>query len=298
VPADDIRVSAIVPAYNAGRFIRETVASALAQTFSALEVVVVEDGSKEPVEWIAELDPKRVRYHRKENGGPASARNVAVQLARGEFVAFLDADDLWDPTKIERQVAALDADPRAAFVYGTFRGIDDQGRPCRRVIHERPAGDVAEALFMYNFVTASGVMARRQMFLDVGGFDQSPALIAVEDYDLWLRLAERHRVCALDGEIGSYRITDASLSRNFARLYRGERLVLERAVARNARPEFRARLGERLGRHHFELGYNYLSARQFGEARQEFARSLRKWPWSRKTWIGLGRAALSVAPRA
>lgn len=296
--ADDIRVSAIVPAYNAGEFIRETVSSALAQTFTALEVVVVDDGSKDPVGWITELDPQRVRYHAKANGGPASARNLAVKMARGEFVAFLDADDLWDPTKVERQVRALEANPHAAFAYGAFRGIDGQGRPRPRVPKERPSGDVAEPLFMYNFVTTSSVMVRRQMFLDAGGFDESPDLISVEDYDLWLRLAERHQAAALDGEIGSYRITDASLSRNFARMYRGERLVLERAVARNARPAFRARFGERLGRHHFQLGYSYLSARQFAEARQEFARSLRNWPWSRKSWMALGRAALSVAPRS
>jgi len=295
---DDIRVSAIVPAYNAGQFIRETVSSALGQTFAALEVVVVEDGSKQPVPWITELDPQRVRYHAKENGGPASARNLGVKLARGEFVAFLDADDLWDATKIERQVRALEANPRAAFAYGSLRGIDGQGRPRSRVQKKQLSGDVAEPLFMYNFVSASSVMARRQPFLEAGGFDESPALISVEDYDLWLRLAERHDGVAIDGEVGSYRITDASLSRNFVRLYRGEREVLERALARNARPAFRARFGERLGRHHFQFGYNYLCARQFGEARQEFVRSLRNWPWYGKTWIGLGRAALSVAPRS
>ena len=92
-------VSVVIPAYNAGRFIREAVGSALSQTYLHLEVIVVDDGSPQPVAQIVEADPARVRYVWKPNGGPASARNAGLRHARGTYVAFLDADEAWEPER-------------------------------------------------------------------------------------------------------------------------------------------------------------------------------------------------------
>jgi glycosyltransferase involved in cell wall biosynthesis len=290
--ADNL-VSVVVPAYNASRFIRESVGSALAQTFTDIEVVVVDDGSAEPVPWVVALDPARVRHHWKENGGPSSARNFGAQQARGALIAFLDADDLWEPTKLERQVQALAARPAAAFAFGAFRTVDEAGTPTGDALRmNRPSGDIAAALFMRNFVVTSSVVMRRRLFEEAGGFEES--LASSEDYDLWLRLAERHEAIYVDGVLGSYRTNGQGLSRNFVRMYETERVVIDRALARRARPELARLLPERLGKFHFEFGYDYFVHARFGEARREFARSVRQWPRNHRAWLYLLRAALAT----
>jgi glycosyltransferase involved in cell wall biosynthesis len=282
-------VSVIVPAYNAGKFVRESVASALDQTFTALEVLVIDDGSAVPVEWVVQLDPARVRYQFKTNGGPSSARNLGARLARGRLLAFLDADDLWAPNKLRSQVDALEASPRAAFAYGAFAGIDEIGDPLPRPARVRPSGDIAAALFMYNFITTSSVVVRRDLFQEMGGFDES--LVWSEDYDLWMRLAERHEAVCVPGIVGSYRMNANGLSRNFARLYETERLVVDRALARGARPEFQRQRRRRLGQLYFEFGYDCLRAGQVQEARRRFLESLRFWPLGQRAWVYLLRTA-------
>ncbi|HEX3903428.1 MAG TPA: glycosyltransferase family A protein [Polyangia bacterium] len=287
----DILVSVVIPAYNAAEFIRQSVSSALDQSLRSIEVIVIDDGSAERVDWITELDPARVRYHWKTNGGPSSARNAGARLARGDLLAFLDADDLWAPGKLQRQADALAARPRAAFAYGAFDGIDEQGRPLPRPLRHRPSGDIAEALFMYNFVTTSSVVVRRALFDEMGGFDES--LVWSEDYDLWMRLVERYEAVCIEGIAGSYRMNSQGLSRNFARLYETERLVIDRAVARKARPEFARRLRQRLGQFHFEFGYDYFRARRFADARHQLSQSVRQWPFNRRAWVYWLRATLA-----
>ena len=285
----EILVSVVVPAYNAAGFVRAAVISALEQSHRSIEVIVVDDGSTERVEWVVDLDRGRVRYQWQKNGGPSSARNAGARLARGDLLAFLDADDLWAPTKIERQVAALEASPAAAISYGMFAGIDEAGNPLPRPRRERPSGDVAVALFMYNFITTSSVVVRRACFDDAGGFDES--LRWSEDYDLWMRIAERHEAVCVEGTIGSYRMSTHGLSREFGRLYETERTVIDRAIARHSRPEFARRLPERLGNLHFEFGYDYFRSGRFSDARQQFTRSIRHFPFVRRPWLYWLRAA-------
>ncbi len=275
-------VSVIIPAYNAGRFIRETVESALNQTYPHLEVIVVDDGSPQPVAQVVEADPARVRYIRKPNGGPASARNAGLRRSRGELVAFLDADDVWEPDKLAAQVAALEAYPTAGLAYAAVRKIDAEGRPLPPgPPARRPSGRIFPELFMRNIIPTSTVVVRRSCLEQAGLFDEAPELISVEDYDLWLRVAERFEVVAVDRPLARYRINDAGISRPTARSYGGERLVIERAVARSraSRPELAALLPRRLAQLHFACGHEYFTANRLAEAREQFAQSLRHRPW-------------------
>ncbi len=289
--SDSVEVSVIIPAYNAGQFVRQAVASALQQTFPSLEVLVIDDGSAQPVDWVVELDPARVRYHFKSNGGPSSARNLGARLARGRLLGFLDADDLWAAHKLRSQVDALDGRPRAAFAYGAFDGIDEAGTPVPRPAHFRPSGDIAATLFMYNCVTTSSVLVRRDLFQQQGGFDES--LVWSEDYDLWMRLAERHEAVCVPGILGSYRINTHGLSRNFARLYETERMVVDRALARGVRPEFQRQRRRRLGQLYFDFGYDCLRAGRPADARRQLLESVRHWPLGWRAWIYLLRAAVA-----
>jgi glycosyltransferase involved in cell wall biosynthesis len=182
----------VIPAYNARAHIGACLDSVLAQSgpFS-LEVIVVDDGSADDTAG-AVRQRAGVRCISQSNGGPAVARNTGVAAATGEYVAFLDADDRWEPSKLAEQVALLDAHPEVGFCSTATRVVDAAGNtvgdwPCAAGVEALP-----DALFMNGALvsgSASGVLARRDLVLAVGGFD--PALRGFEDPDLWIRLAAR-----------------------------------------------------------------------------------------------------------
>jgi len=202
-------VSVIIPAYNAGRFIEAAVRSALAQTYAPIEVIVVDDGSTDDtahiVERIAASDP-RVTLLSQANQGASAARNAGAAAARGQFFAFLDADDLWHPSKIERQMDVFrNGPPDLGLVYTWSRMIDVDGRidghTGAKAFYR---GRVIEKLLTYNFVSNGSVaLIRRECFEQVGGFDTS--IIGNEDYHLYLKLADLFDVDYAAGFLVGYR---------------------------------------------------------------------------------------------
>ncbi len=187
------RVSAVVPAYNRARWLGEALDSALAQDFDGLEVVVVDDGSTDDTPAVCARYGARVRYVRQENAGQSAAVNRGVDLARAEYVAFLDSDDAWLPGKLRRQVPMLDGDRGAAVLYAGVEYVDGDGRPVpgARRAHGTPSGEVLRPLLRENFLRTPTVLFRRAAFLAAGGYDRG--LSCVNDWDMWLRLAARHR---------------------------------------------------------------------------------------------------------
>ncbi|HKY20052.1 MAG TPA: glycosyltransferase family A protein, partial [Vicinamibacterales bacterium] len=180
-------VSVIIPAYKVAAYIHETLDAIFAQTFSDYEVVIVNDGSPDTAQLEAALEPYRSRivYFRQENQGAAEARNVALRAARGELVAFLDADDLWLPHYLAEQVAFLRDNPSYDLVYADAEMFGDPAFEGRRYMEfARSEGEVTfESLLRAecNLIT-SGVVARRQIILDVGLFDR--AIRRGHDFDL------------------------------------------------------------------------------------------------------------------
>jgi glycosyltransferase involved in cell wall biosynthesis len=217
-------VSVIVPAYNARRHIRAALASALAQTVSDLEVLVVDDGSRDDtaaiVAMVAARDT-RVRLFRQPNAGVAAARNVALRESAGEFLALLDSDDLWDARFLEEQVGILRARPDVQIVTGNAieMGGARDGRPARPYPDGRPDPDLAAILTDEEAVFIMTVF-RRVVYERLGGFDE--ALRTNEDYDYWLRAAAAGFVFARnDRPLGRYRRGGATLSANDVRMLRG-----------------------------------------------------------------------------
>lgn len=191
------QVSVIIPAFNVEAYLAETLRSVQAQTHTDWEAIVVDDASpdrtREVAGAFARADPRiRCLALGQNSGRPAVPRNRGLAEARGELVAFLDADDLWAPRKLADQVASLRAHPEAALAFsimanfGPVRFLDrDYG------LFPLPFGVAASraALERRNAVPCSTVLARREVVTAVGGFDEDPGLRAVEDYDLWLRLS-------------------------------------------------------------------------------------------------------------
>ncbi|MGD8374704.1 MAG: glycosyltransferase [Acidobacteriota bacterium] len=225
------RVSVVMPAWNAAATIREAIGSVLDGSFQDVEVIVVDDESTDGTVASVEAFGAPVRLLRQSSrGGPSAARNRAIGEARGELVAFLDADDLWHPDKLEHQVAHLDAAPDVDLVYTNVWNTDGEtflpmNRAARRVAR---TGNVYAALFHENFIVTSSVLVRRSALSDVGGFDES--LTISEDFDLWLRIARRHRVGFVDRPLTFYRMQEGSAFSDLERRLAARERILEKAL--------------------------------------------------------------------
>jgi glycosyltransferase involved in cell wall biosynthesis len=225
-------VSVVIPTYNSGQLVTEAIESILAQTSPVHEILVVDDGSTDDtLVRMSQFGPP-VRYIKKENGGVSSARNRGVQEAKGEWIAFLDADDVWNPKKLELQLKALNSRPELGLL-GTLMYSWPGSHPAIEVA--RPDDRIRviglDDLLVKNFLATSTIIARANVLRSVGLFDQS--LQGPEDYDLWIRIAQAYPVANLGIPLIGYRHSHpGSLSKNVARMERDMRTILEKLEAR------------------------------------------------------------------
>jgi GT2 family glycosyltransferase len=241
----DPLVSIILPVFNGESHIGETLDSALGQTYRNIEVIVVDDGSRDRtraiVEARASLD-SRIRVIAQANRGVAAARNRALAAGRGEFVAPLDADDLWDPTKLERQVRTMmAAGDDTGLVYCWWVWIDIHGTVLDRSPRWRLEGEVAEPLLQVNFTGSASVpLYRRRCLEEAGGYDATlhdRGAQGCEDWDVALKVAERSRVAVVPAVLVGYRRRRNSMSAESGRMRRSHGLMLDAAMRR--RPQLR-----------------------------------------------------------
>jgi glycosyltransferase involved in cell wall biosynthesis len=215
--------SVVIPTHQSREFLLAALASVRAQTLADFEVVVVDNGSTDGSEAaVAALGDARIRCRWQEDSGlPADSRNRGVALARGEWIAFLDADDLWAPGKLARVAAAIAADPSVDALCHAVREIDAAGRVTGARAYALDARPVADQLqYRGNFLTTSAMVVRRAALEAAGGFDTRPEYFTVEDFDLWLRLAEAGRRFVLLADVlGDYRRHAGGASAKLARHY-------------------------------------------------------------------------------
>ena len=232
---DEICVAVIIPAYNAERTLAQTLSSVVAQTHTNLDIVVVDDGSTDGTCKIAEkfaLADPRVRLVRRPNGGVARARNTGVAATTAKFLAPVDADDIWHPEKIARQLAVMQAGgARMGFVYAPCRFIDANGH----VLYNASVANFEGWAFLrhlsVNFVgNGSAMLIRRAAFEEVGGYDtrlQDAGCQGTEDYLLQILIARRWRVGLVPEYLVGYRKTRDAMSMDFFRMARSHVASLE-----------------------------------------------------------------------
>lgn len=211
------RVSVVIPAYNAAKFITATLDTVKAQTFTDWELVVVDDGSTDDTKavvdaWLA-ANGARGRCLRQPNGRIAAARNAGIKAASGELIAPLDHDDTWRPEKLALSVAEYDAHPGTALV-GHHTDVVQDGKYVR-VERKGPGGDALydALLFEGNRVSPSGALFARSLALDIGGFREGDRYNTVEDYDFWMRLSKKGPFRFIDAVLSSYTVIPGSASR-------------------------------------------------------------------------------------
>lgn len=233
------KVTVIIATYNAIAYLPSNVDSVIKQTFTDFEVLIVDDGSTdETVEWVSKLVDPRVRLISQANQGVAVARNQGIASAQGEYVAFLDADDLWEPTKLEKQVKCLEENPQVGLVNTSIVNIDEQGKPLGAVNASDVEGNVLKYIVEENLILCgSAPMVRRSCLEAVQGFDQK--LMSAEDWELWIRLAARYDFAVIKEPLVLYRQHLNSKSNNIERHLKHRLKVIDKTfetVARNLQP--------------------------------------------------------------
>lgn len=257
-------VSVIIPAYNAATTIAAAIESVLAQTRPPEEIIVVDDGSKDETSAVVEHFGSVVKLVRHANAGCAQARNTGVSESHGTWLAFLDADDLWLPTKLERQIPET-ADPRVAVV--VCRACNKEGRPLGRRF-------VFDDLWTRNDAIMSSALVRRSAFQQAGGFWKDRACESCEDYHLWLRLtAEGWDMANVPENLVVYAPTAQSLSRQIERFAAAELACVRDIAARTRMPA--ARMNERLAQCYRLHAQSAVHSRNLSVARRFAFASLR-----------------------
>jgi len=280
-------VSVIIPAYNVAPYIGETLDSVFAQTFADYEVIVINDGSPDTEELERELARfiARVNYVKQENRGASAARNAGLRTARGEFVAFLDADDLWLPSYLDEQIKFIrerncDLVCADAEVFSDGSHKDETYMEAL-MANAPPTGDVTfiGLLSAEQSLITSGIVVRRERVFEVGLFDEE--LRNSQDYDLWLRLARNGtRMAYRRRVLLRYRSRGNSLSGDEVNVHRRELRVLEKVersydLSPAKRAEVVSVIELRRAVLEFELGKLYLARGEFTCARESFGKANR-----------------------
>jgi glycosyltransferase involved in cell wall biosynthesis len=278
----EYQVSVIIPTYNYGRFIAEAIRSALCQTYGALEIIVIDDGSTDDTASLANSFGTSIRYFRQENMGVCAARNRGVLESNGKFIAFLDADDIWEPTKIEKQVAKFGEDPEIGLVHCGMREFDSATGATVEVHLEGAEGWLAEdiALSEQSVIVGPGgtIMVSRQAFEDVGGFDTR--LKNGEDWEFCFRVATKYKIGFVPEVLVEYRSHGVNASKNIREMERSTLIAWEKVFTTN--DEAIRRLRRRsYGNLHKVLAGSYLHKREY----VGFIRNVLKSLWYRPSYF-------------
>ena len=228
-------VSVVIASYNMGRYLGEALDSVLAQDYRPLEVIVVDDGSTDDTASVLARyeGHEALQVVRQANAGQTSAKNRGLAEAVGQYVAFCDADNVWMPGKLTRQVGLIEAQDQVAVVYGDVALIDGAGNLLPTPAVKRYSGRITRPLLFDNFVTFNTTLVRRAAVVEFGGFD--PALRMAIDYDLWLRLSTKYEFRYVPETFVKYRVWDGQMSRDLEGRFENAFAMMERFFA--AHPE-------------------------------------------------------------
>ncbi|MEO7426458.1 MAG: glycosyltransferase [Fibrobacteria bacterium] len=294
------RISVVIPAFNAEKFLPETLESVLGQTFRDLEIIVVDDGSTdgtlETARGYSLRYPDRIRCVHQENRGVAAARNHGARESRGDILAFLDADDTWLPEKLAEQMAFWEANPTCGLVYADAYAMSEDGRLGRTMMqlkHPR-SGSIFPFLLGENFVSIPTALVKKEFYLKAGGFIEDRALMGTEDHHFWLKVALHCPGGFLAKPLACYRFRQGSLSSPKLKMWEKDLQVLERialefpAATAPYRKDFRA------ARAHMRYGMAFFCYREnrFAEARAHYRKALSASPLYFQAWKGLAICAL------
>lgn len=268
------KVSVIIPTYNYAQYIKQAIDSVLSQTFRDLEIIVVDDGSTDNTREILQGYGDKIKYFYQENKGISKARNLAISKATGEYIALLDADDVWLPIKLERQLDIIENNPDLGFVCSAALVVNGDGNyiDCWGVQKKRP--ETFEYLFNLNYIQPLSMVIRRRCLDEVGYFD--PRLPISQDYDLVLRLTKRFKFFFIDYPLVKYRVHDGNTSKDSKQRLRDHLLIIQKPEISGDMSFLKKHI--RKARAYYYFAEMYLKKQDFKEAGKHFLKSFFVYP--------------------
>lgn len=222
------KVSVIIPTYNRAHFVIEAIESVLNQTFQDFEIIVVDDGSTDNTREALKKFGSKIRYTYQENRGVAAARNTGIRAAKGEFIAFLDHDDLWLPDKLSIQMDAFSKNKEVGLVYTDCVAFDKEGK-LPKGDRIRPSGWVFKQLFRRPFGLLTGVVCKKECFNKCGLFNES--FFTSDDYDMCLRISTKHKFLFIDQPLFRRRVHSHSLGTVLPMMRLEHKKILEKTYS-------------------------------------------------------------------
>ncbi|MFA6320559.1 MAG: glycosyltransferase [Candidatus Omnitrophota bacterium] len=268
------KISVIIPAYNSAKYLAEALDSVSAQTYPVFETIVVDDGSTDNTADIIKKYP--VVCVSQKNKGPAAARNAGLKIAKGDYIAFLDSDDMWSSDKTEKQMRLFN-DPSCVMVYSDMSHSKDGVLIYKSYLKEKRygyvgSGRVYEDLLKENFIFTPTVIVKKDVFRKVGYFDENYKVC--EDYKMWLGIARANSIGFLDEPLVMRRRHGGNITGDkFLYISSGIKLFNELLESGNACTK-RVVVSE-LNKRFFDMGYYYWSEKDMGMARENFLKAMR-----------------------
>jgi len=292
-------VSAIIPTYNDAEYLCEAIESVMTQTYQNCEIIVVDDGSTTDPKPLLRKYMDRIQYIYKENGGVGSARNVGIHKAGGEYLAFLDSDDLWLPRKLETQVERFQDDPDLGVVFTDQCTFDEKGIRSRtkKEMCNVYEGMVFKELFSCNFVGISTVMIKRECVDRTGLFDETGKISTIEDINYFLRLARYFLFGYVDEVLVKYRLHGDNMSTDFEKMYRQDFINFGKIIVLFDDLDLGnadyVKKGESAC--HFEFGLCYFQRNLRRRARKQFVEAISSYPRQFRAWLYVPATFLPVS---
>ena len=230
-----VEFSVVIPTYNSGPYLRIALESVLAQTTPPAEIIVIDDGSTDDSPAVARSFGPRVQVHCQANRGQGAARNVAMKLAKSDWIALLDHDDVWEPEKLEVQAAAIRDNPDAVVIYTDSKYIEDD-----QIIGTLPAPDssrLPKVLRRLSPFAPSSVVLRREVVLAEGGFSEVKGML--EDWDLWLRLIPRHKFVHVAQSLTRFRKSRTQVTSQAEKFLNVHMMCVDRTLLKDVPPPIR-----------------------------------------------------------
>lgn len=276
-------ISVVIPTYNSAGYICEAIDSVLNQTCSDYEILVIDDGSTDNTGVLVQSRYPAIRYIRTENKGVSHARNLGISKARGELIAFLDADDRWMPEKIEKQAALFQADKTIGMVFTENYFFNEQGVSAFTANKRSRLmrGNIVRNIFLNSYVVTSTVMVRKSVFDRVGLFEEE--LAVAEDDNMWMRIGMKHRIELLDERLVQYRMTAGSLSSDFKAIVTGVNRQIQ--ILQTRYPDLYDTLGslairKKYAELYFSEAYRDFNQGRYSASRTRFIDSYINYPFS------------------
>lgn len=283
----DARVSVIIPNYNYGRFIREAIESVLAQTLQPVEIIVVDDGSTDDSVQIVNSFGERVKLIQQSNGGVGKARNTGVNNTTGDLLAFLDADDIWFPNKLEKQVELFQNQPNLDYVSCGMREFDVNGKTIGEYIPLTEHWNIEGILLFNQPIVASGsaIVVKKEAFKKVGGFDERGDLHPSEDWDFVRRVSEVCSIGAVADILVNYRNHGNNGHLKIPRFEHAMTLAFEKAF-KNKQSNIQNVKRQSYGNLHKILAGSYFKTRQYKQFIKHSMKSFWMTPQNISYFIG------------